>query len=75
MTLSYYIWEIKFYVPNYIRLIKMPRCRAICRSKEAFSAIDRGVEFQSGKTNDYKIGMCCFSAKYTALRSKNKDWL
>ena len=22
----------------------------------------------------YKIGICCFSAKHAALRSKNKDW-
>jgi hypothetical protein len=25
--------------------------------------------------SDYKIGICCFSAKNAALRSKNKDWL
>ena len=24
---------------------------------------------------DYKIGICCFSAKHTALRRKSKDWL
>ena len=24
---------------------------------------------------DYKIGICCFSAKYAALRRKSKDWL
>jgi len=27
------------------------------------------------KLKDYKIGICCFSVKHTALRSKNKDWL
>ena len=27
------------------------------------------------QTNDYKIGICCFSAKYVALRRKSKDWL
>jgi hypothetical protein len=27
------------------------------------------------QTKDYKIGMCCFLTKHTALRSKNKDWL
>jgi hypothetical protein len=25
--------------------------------------------------SDYKIGICCFSAKHTALRRKSKDWL
>jgi hypothetical protein len=24
---------------------------------------------------DYKIGICCFSAKHAALRRKSKDWL
>jgi hypothetical protein len=27
------------------------------------------------KTKDYKIGICCFSAKNATLRSKSKDWL
>ena len=27
------------------------------------------------QTKNYKIGVCCFSAKHTALRSKSKDWL
>jgi hypothetical protein len=26
-------------------------------------AVDRGFEPPSGQTNDYKIGICCFSAK------------
>ena len=29
----------------------------------------------SGQTKDYRIGICCFSAKHAALRSKSKDWL
>jgi hypothetical protein len=29
----------------------------------------------SGQTKDYKIGMCCFSAKHAAVRKKSKDWL
>ena len=41
----------------------------------ASSALDRGFENQSSQTKDYKIGICCFSAKYAALRSKSKDWL
>jgi hypothetical protein len=39
------------------------------------SAVDRGFELRSGKTKDYKIGICCFSARHAALRGKNKDWL
>ena len=28
-----------------------------------------------GQTNDYKIGIYCFSANHAALRRKTKDWL
>ena len=41
----------------------------------ASNAVDRGFESQSGQTKDYKIGICCFSAKHAALRRKSKDWL
>ena len=39
------------------------------------SAVDRGFEPRTGQTKDYKIGICCFSAKHTALRSKRLDWM
>ena len=39
------------------------------------SADDCGFEPQSGQTKDYKIGICCFSAKHAAFRRKGKDWL
>ena len=39
------------------------------------SVVDRGFDPQSGQTKDYKIGICFFSAKYAALRSKSKDRL
>jgi hypothetical protein len=41
----------------------------------ASSAVDCGFEPWSGQTKDYKIGICCFSTKHTALRRKSKDWL
>ena len=34
----------------------------------ASSVVNGGFEFRSGKTKDYKIGMCCFSANHAALR-------
>ena len=40
----------------------------------ASSAVDRGFEPRSGHTKDYKIDICCFSAKHAALRRKSKDW-
>ena len=37
--------------------------------------VDRGFEPQSDQAKDYKIGICCFSAKHAALRRMSKDWL
>ena len=37
--------------------------------------VKRGFEPRSGQTNDYTIGICCFSAKHAALRRKSIDWL
>ena len=39
------------------------------------NAVDHGCGPRSGQTKDYKIGICCFSAKHAALRRKGKDWL
>jgi hypothetical protein len=32
------------------------------------SAVDRGFEPRSRQTKDYKVGICCFSAKHTAFK-------
>jgi hypothetical protein len=39
------------------------------------SAVDRGFKPRSGLTKDYKIGICCFSAKHAVLWRKSKDGL
>ena len=41
----------------------------------AWSAVDRGFKPRSDQSKDYKIGICCFSVKCTALRRKSKEWL
>ena len=41
----------------------------------ALSAVDRGIKSWTSQIIDYRIGICCLSAKYAALRSKSKDWL
>ena len=41
----------------------------------ASSAVDRGFEPRSDQTKDYKISICCFSAKHAVLRRKNEDRL
>ena len=37
--------------------------------------VHRGLERRTGQTKDYTTGICCFSPKHAALRSKSKDWL
>ena len=39
----------------------------------ASSVIDCGLETRSGQPKDYKIGICCFSAKQAALRLRSKN--
>jgi hypothetical protein len=34
------------------------------------SAVDRGFKPWSGQTKDYKIGICCFFARHTAVKKK-----
>ena len=41
----------------------------------SLSVVDRGFESRSGQTKDYKIGICCFSAKHAASMIKCKEWL
>ena len=40
-----------------------------------YCVVESGFEPRSSQTKDYKIGICCFSAKHAALRRKGKDWL
>ena len=55
--------------------IKFDRIDGVMVSVVTSSAVDRGFEPRSGQSTEYKIGICCFSAKHAALMSKNKDWL
>jgi hypothetical protein len=50
-------------------------CGGVMVTMFASSAVDCGFEPRSGQTKDFKIGICCFSAKHAALRRKSKDWL
>jgi hypothetical protein len=45
----------------------MNRISGVMVSVFALSVVNRG------QTKDYEIGICCFSAKHTALRRKSKD--
>ena len=41
----------------------------------ASSVVVSGFESLSGQTKDYRISICCFSAKHAVLRRKGSDWL
>ena len=41
----------------------------------AWSAVGRRFESKWVEIEDYKIGICRFSAKHASLRRKGKDWL
>jgi hypothetical protein len=51
------------------------RIGGVMVSELVSNVVDRGFEPQSGQIKDYKIGICCLSAKRAALRTKSKDWL
>ena len=57
------------------RLRLSDRIGGVMASVLASSVEDRGFEHRSDQNKDYKIGICCFSAKQAALRRKGKDWL
>ena len=53
----------------------MNRISIVMVSVLVSSVVEHGFDPRSGQTKDYEIGICCFSAKHTALRRKSKDWL
>ena len=55
----------------YVSLHQSHNCiGCVMVSMLASSAVDRGFEPRLGKTKDYKIGICCFSAKHAGERAK-----
>jgi hypothetical protein len=59
----------------FIHIYRENRLGGVIVNVLASSEVNRGFEFRSGKTKDYKIGMCCFTAKHAAVRRTSKDWL
>ena len=52
------------------------RTGCVIVSVPSTSVVDREFEPRLSQTKDYKIGICCFSTKHSALMgSKSKDWL
>ena len=53
---------------------KCNRIRGVMVSVLTRSAVDHRFKPLSGQTKDYKIGICCFSAKHAGERVKT-GWL
>ena len=62
---------VVFYL-KYESLTSIHHISGVMVSMLATSVIDRGFKSRSGQTIDYKIGICCFSAKHAELTSKRK---
>ena len=60
---------------NFLSCSYKYRIGSVMVSMLGSNAVYREFEPRSGHTKDFKIDMCCFSAKHTALRSKSTDWL
>ena len=41
----------------------------------AASVVDHGFKTRFDQTKDYEFGICCYSVKHAALRSKNRVYL
>ena len=66
------IFIILFYF-HLLIYITFNRICGIMVSVLASSVVNRGFEPRTFQTKDYKIGICCFSAKHAALKGKSKD--
>jgi len=52
-----------FIIPNHVSGVMV--------SEQASRVVDHGFELRSGQTQDYKIGICSFSAEHTAFMRKS----
>ena len=48
------------------------RIGSVMVSRLTLSVVDRGFKPRLSQTKDYKIGICCISAKHAALKRKSK---
>jgi hypothetical protein len=63
--------SVFWFTDSYLAFHFVNRIGGVMVSVFSSSAVDRGFEPRSGQAKDYKISICCFSAKHTALRRKN----
>jgi hypothetical protein len=81
MSLHSLLTAVPFFIHNAMQTVIVFVCGSFFYSIDGVmvsvltsSVADRGFETRPCQTKDYKIGICCFSAKHAALRKKKKDW-
>ena len=67
---------IFFFIYNSTWISSYNRIGGVMVNMLASSAVHRGFETRSGQTKDYKIGICCFSAKDWLVQNQNNvsEW-
>ena len=65
-----------FFIYNSTCISSYNRIGGVMVNMLASSAVHRGFETRSGQTKDYKIGICCFSAKDRLVQNQNNvsEW-
>jgi hypothetical protein len=65
-----------FFIYNSTWISSYNRIGGVMVNMLASSAVHRGFETRSGQTKDYKIGICCFSAKDWLVQNQNNvsEW-
>ena len=59
---------------HYVLIYLLDYISGVMVSMLSSGVVDVGLSL-IGSNQNYKIGICCFSAKHAALRRKSKDWL
>jgi len=66
---------LSFSISLLFSLSGLNRIGGVMASVLASSMVYHGFTTRSGQTEDYNIGVFCFSAKHASLRRKSKYWL
>ena len=67
--------KITVYKMSDYRGVGLLGCRTIGAAPMLYIRHGHFVSLLTSQTKDYKIGMCCFFANHTTLKSRDKDWL
>ena len=72
-----YRCKLRLFLHKYVlrdTILQVNDIGGVMVSVHVSSAVDHGFEPQLGQIKDYKICICCFSAKHAAFRKQCKHW-